>query len=66
MEKKMYIYEGAVLMFDRVVTDCFKARTYAVSAKKARTNLEYQYKVNNGLAATTKIRLAAEPVAATL
>lgn len=53
----LYSYEGPVMVFDRCVAHRWESSTYAVSEKKARSNLAYQYKKQNNLAANTKINL---------
>lgn len=62
-EKKEYTFKGAVKVYDRVVASFYKASTYAVSAAKARSNMAYQYKRNNGLADHVKVSLEGELVA---
>lgn len=39
-----YSYDGPVMEFERCITNHWKASTYAVSEKKARSNLTFQYK----------------------
>ena len=39
-----YNYDGPVMEFDRCIERKWRASTYAVSEKKARSNLTYQYK----------------------
>lgn len=53
----LYSYEGPVLEFDKIVTNRWKAETYAVSEAKARTNLAYQFKIETGRVPRTKITL---------
>lgn len=53
----LYVYEGPVMLFDKCVAHRWESSTYAVSEKKARSNLAYQYKKQNNLAANTKINL---------
>ena len=43
-----YIYEGPVMYFDDCVVRKWKAETVAVSEKKAKSNLAYKWKVENG------------------
>lgn len=45
----LYSYTGPVTMFDRCVANYWKGETYASSEKKAKSNLVYQYKKQNGL-----------------
>lgn len=39
-----YVYDGPVMEFDTCVTRRWKASTYAVSEKKAKSNLAYRFK----------------------
>lgn len=39
-----YLYEGPVLQFDEVIDRHYKATTWAISEKKARSNLTYRWK----------------------
>lgn len=50
-----YIYEGPVLGLTRVISEKWRGETYAVSEKKAKSNLTFQFKRQNGLVSTTKI-----------
>ena len=50
--------------FDRCVQEHFKAETYAVSEKKARSNLAFQWKKQNGRIARTRIELPGKIVKA--
>ena len=54
---KLYSYDGPVLEFDRIIANRWRGQTYAVSEDKARCNLAYQYKRNNGKVPRTKITL---------
>lgn len=58
-----YKYEGPVMEFERIVANRWKATTYAVSEKKARSNLAYRYKQENNKVAATKITLPGKIVA---
>ena len=53
----LYSYTGPVTIFDRCVTNYWKGETYASSEKKAKSNLVYQYKKQNGLIQGTKVSL---------
>ena len=53
----LYSYCGPVLEFNKIVTTCWEAQTYASSKAKARANLAYQFKKNNGRVPQTKITL---------
>lgn len=52
-----YVYEGPVMEFERCVQHCWKAETTAPSEAKARSNLTYRWKKENGRAAKSKITL---------
>lgn len=52
-----YLYEGPVLQFDEVIDRYYKATTWAISEKKARSNLTYRWKKKMGLPPNTIIRL---------
>lgn len=53
----LYSYDGPVLEFDKVVASRWQGQTYASSENKARANLAYQFKRNNGKVPRTKITL---------
>lgn len=55
--KRLYVYEGIVKEFDNIISRNWKGSTYAVSEKKARSNLAYQYKKSHNKVARTKITL---------
>ena len=52
-----YSYSGPVMEFDRCISDNWKGTTYAVSEKKAKSNLAYQFKKQNNRIAATRISL---------
>lgn len=52
-----YSYVGPVMEFDRCVADRWKAETMATSEAKARSNLTYRYKIENGKVPGAKITL---------
>lgn len=52
-----YQYDGPVMEFDTCVSHRWKASTYAVSEKKARSNLAFQFKKKNNRVPNTKITL---------
>lgn len=52
-----YIYEGPVMIFDRFVTKDWSGETIAVTEKKARSNLIYQYKKQNNLVPSSRVKL---------
>lgn len=49
MEKHLYLYEGPVLEFGRVINDKYKNGTQAVSKEQAISNLKFNYKKANKL-----------------
>lgn len=53
----LYIYEGPVMEFERCVQHIWKAETTAPSEAKARSNLTYRWKKENGRAAQSRITL---------
>lgn len=59
----LYTYAGPVLEFDKIVTNCWRGQTYAVSEAKARSNLAYQFKRENGKVPRSKITLPGKIVA---
>lgn len=59
----LYSYAGPVLEFDKIVTNCWQGQTYAVSEAKARNNLAYQFKKENGKVPRSKITLPGKIVA---
>ena len=52
---KTYSYNGPVLEFDRIIDNHWEASTRAVSEKKARCNLAYQFKAQYGKEPRSKI-----------
>ena len=52
-----YIYDGPVMEFGRCITARWTASTYAVSEKKARSNLIFRYNKEHGKAVNAKITL---------
>ena len=54
---KLYSYTGPVTMFGRCVANYWKGETYASSEKKAKSNLIFQYKQQNGLLPASKVNL---------
>lgn len=61
---KEYQYDGPVMRFEDCVQHRWKASTYAPSETKAKSNLAYRYKKENGLAANAKITLPGKVVPA--
>ena len=53
----LYSYKGPVLEFGKCIENNWSGYTYAVSEKKARSNLAYQYKVITGRLPRTHIHL---------
>lgn len=54
---ELYIYDGPVMEFDRIVMSRWTGSTRAVSEKKARNNLAYQYKKSHNRTTNTKVSL---------
>jgi hypothetical protein len=52
-----YRYDGPVMRFDSCVAHRWKANTVAPSEAKAKSNLVFRYKKENGLAPNAKISL---------
>lgn len=52
-----YSYNGPVMEFDRCIADRWKGETVAVSEKKAKSNLIFRYKQENGKTANARISL---------
>ena len=52
-----YSYNGPVMEFDRCIANKWRGETMAVSEKKAKSNLVYQFKRKNNRAAATRISL---------
>lgn len=57
VEKKVYKYEGCVMLFKHVIKEKWIAYTRAPSEKKARSNLIFRFKKENGYMPTVKIYL---------
>lgn len=54
---KTYFYNGPVLEFDRIIANHWRGSTIAVSEKKARCNLAYQFKMEYGRVPRSKISI---------
>lgn len=52
-----YTYDGPVLEFDKLVADHWKGETMAPTARKAKSNLSYQFKKQNNRLPGVKIIL---------
>ena len=57
-----YGYDGPVLLFDKIICNRWQAVTSAPSKKKARSNLIFRFKRDNGLAPNAKITLPGEVI----
>lgn len=53
----LYSYSGPVREFDKEISRNWESQTYAVSEKKARANLVFQFKKQTGREARSKITL---------
>lgn len=54
---KQYEYDGPVMHFDHCIQPCWKATTVASTETKAKSNLAYRYKKENGYTSNVKITL---------
>ena len=54
--KKMYVYSGPVMQFGRCIGKT-EGKTFATSAKKALSNIAYNYKKQYGLTPSARIEL---------
>ena len=52
-----YLYDGPVLEFDRIIANRWKGSTRATTEKRARCNLAYQFKMECGKEARSKITI---------
>lgn len=59
----LYTYCGPVLEFDRIIANRWQGQTYAATEAKARSNLAYQFKRDNGRVPRSKITLPGKIVA---
>lgn len=59
-----YAYDGPVMEFQNCVVHRWKSTTYAVSEKKARSNLVYQFKKQHNRLPNTRITLPGKLIAA--
>ncbi len=64
-KRRLYEYQGAVLIFDRVAAHNYHAQTMAASAAKARSNIAYQFRKSANIADHIPVKLLGEPVART-
>ena len=53
----LYSYDGPVLEFDRIVANRWQGQTVAATEARARSNLAYQFKRENGKVPRSKITL---------
>lgn len=53
----LYVYDGPVLEFDRIIANRWQAQTYAATEARARSNLAYQFKKETGRVPRSKITL---------
>ena len=55
-----YAYDGPVLVFGTLVADHWKGETMAPNARKARSNLSYQFKKQSNRMPGVKVTLPGE------
>ena len=53
----LYIYDGPVVMFGKCICNKWHGETMAMTKRKAKSNLEYQFKKQQKLAAGAKVSL---------
>lgn len=58
-----YVYIGPVMEFNRCIADKWEGETVAPSESKARNNLIYQFKSENGRAVSSRISLPGKIIA---
>ena len=52
-----YLYDGPVMEFEKLLTDRWRAETFAPTKCKAISNLQYQFKKKNNKMPNSKIVL---------
>lgn len=52
-----YVYNSPIFEFDNLVADHWKGETMAPTARKAKSNLSYQYKKQNNRNAGVRVSL---------
>lgn len=57
-----YLYDGPVMEFGTCVSNRWQGTMYAVSERKARSNLVYQFKKKNNRVPGAKITLPGEVI----
>lgn len=55
--KFKYVYDGPVFIFDQCVDTRWRCETIAVSERKAKNNMLYRWKKDNGYSPNTKVTL---------
>lgn len=60
MAKHIYVYEGPVCEFGRCVQNNWVGKTIAVSEKKAKSNLAFQWKIQNNRTENSRVELPGE------
>ncbi len=58
--KALYIYDGPVYEFDICLSSNWHGETYAVSRRKAMSNLLFKYKKTHNRTVDSKLRLTGE------
>lgn len=61
LKEYVYWYKGPVVVFDKLSSNTWSGMTVAVSEKKARSNLAYQYRQQAGLSRSTPVKFT-EPI----
>ena len=56
----LYLYDGPVTQFDKLVMQNYKAYTYANSKKQAENNIKSRWKKEHGYLQTARVELPGE------
>ena len=56
-EKNLYIYEGPVMQFNKIIQESYRNGTQAASAARALANLQFSFKKKMKLEQSAKIQL---------
>lgn len=62
-EVKLWRYSGPIAVFGKVIEVRYSAETYAISEKKARSNIAYQYKRDRNLNVSSNVALLDKVIA---
>lgn len=65
MIKYRYVYNGPVMVFDKLASNKWKGETIALNEKKALSNLSYTFKKNANLLPSSRVTLLSKYLKAT-